>query len=161
MVLGARASGRWSGPEDGALMRKTRVAESPLALSSTQGPSEDTGIIGPGRRSSPTPRSWDSQPSQLLETNFCCLRHFNYSTLSYRLRHPRIPQWTLCPWQPEHLPTAQRRMRMALCNSGSPFWLFLLWTWIYPSSHRAHVTSFIYPYLILQGNLHKYSSDTL
>ena len=31
---------------------------------------------------------WDSQPSQLLETNFCCLRHFNYSTLSYGLGIP-------------------------------------------------------------------------
>lgn len=120
MVSGARASGRWPGPEGGALMRKTRVAESPLALSSTQGHREDTGILAPGRRPFPTPRSWDSQPSELLETNFCCLGHFNYGTLLYGLRHPRIPQWTLWSWQPGGLPSPQRRKRMALCNSGSP-----------------------------------------
>ena len=35
-----------------------------------------TGIYGPGRRSSPTPWSWDSQPSELLETKTLQLRRF-------------------------------------------------------------------------------------
>ena len=136
------------------LMRKIRVAENPLALSSIQGHSE--GIH----------RHLRTRKKVLPNTLILGLSAFrtirNKDTPTTALcqssprgpRHPRIPQLTLCLWQPKHLPTPQRRERMALCNSGSPYWIFHLWTWIYRSSPRAQVASFIHPYLIPHRNLH-------
>lgn len=136
------------------LMRKTRVAESPLALSSTQGHSENI------HRHLWTRKKVLPNTLILGLSAFTTIRNIDTPTMALcqsspsGLRHPRIPQWTLCSWQPELLPTPQRRERVALCNSGSPFWIFHLWTWIYPSSPRAQVTSFIHPYLIPHRNLH-------